>query len=98
MRDGALKEALKCESTCAKKLFTTLRSTMVKSIRKAKDNYFPDAKGDSRKIWNQLETLIGHDTKKKNMLKLRLMGKSQMTVNPCNHFFIESVSFSQSSL
>lgn len=58
-RDRALKDALKSKSTCAKKLFTTLRNKVVKSIRKAKANFFltiiDNAKGDSRKIWNQLK-------------------------------------------
>ncbi|XP_046707928.1 uncharacterized protein LOC124387560 [Silurus meridionalis] len=105
-RDCALKNSMKSRSASAKILFTTLRNKTVKAIRKAKADFFltiiENAKGDPKIIWNQLKKLVGRDTKRKQLLEIKINGQIINNTNKVadvfNNFFIESVSTTVQSL
>ncbi len=95
-RDHALKTSLKTKLSSDRYQF---RNSVVKKLQKAKADFFltmiEKARGNPRIIWNQLKKLTGQQNEDKNILELKVKGKS--IKNPAemveifNHHFVDSV-------
>ncbi len=76
-----------------------LRNKVVKSLRKAKADFFlriiNEARGNSKTIWNKLNYVKGDKRKDRSSLELMVNGK--LTNNPAdvaealNYYFVDSV-------
>jgi len=98
-RDLALKTANRSKFSHDRQHFAMLRNKVVKSLRKAKADFFlriiNEARGNSQTIWNRLSYLKGDNRKDRSSLELMVNGK--LTNNPAdvaealNYYFVDSV-------
>lgn len=97
-RDQALKIANKINQLITGR-FTMLRNKVVRSLRKAKADFFltiiEKSNGNAKIIWNQLRKMTGDRPKEQNTLEIKI--NEQLTNNilvvaeAFNHHFIDSV-------
>lgn len=98
-RDQALKIANKTKSTHDRGRFTMLRNKVVRSLRKAKADFFltiiEKSNGNTKIMWNQLRKMIGDRPKEQNTPEIKINAKLTnnlpVIAEAFNHCFIDSV-------
>lgn len=99
-RDQMLKKSLKSGLIIDRQNFTSARNKVTSALRKAKANFFlniiESAKGNSKKVWKEINKLSGRQTKQ-NSKGMEINIKNQLVNDPVilatefNSFFINSI-------
>uniref|UniRef100_A0A8C8E3R6 Reverse transcriptase domain-containing protein n=1 Tax=Oryzias sinensis TaxID=183150 RepID=A0A8C8E3R6_9TELE len=98
-QDQALKKANKTKLTHDRGLFAILRNKVVRSLRKAKADFFltiiEKSHGNSKIIWNQIRKMTGDRPKEQNILEIKinrqLTNNVQVIAEAFSNYFIDSV-------
>lgn len=98
-RDQQLKKYMKSRLITDRHKFTSLRNKVTQIMRKVKAAFFihiiSEANGNSKKIWQNLNQLIGRDRKAKQEIELKsnniVESNPDLLTNEFNDYFINSV-------
>jgi len=98
-RDLALKLANKTKSTHDRGRFTMLRNKVVRSLRKAKADFFitiiEKSNGNPKVIWSQIRKMTGDQPNEQKTVEIKvndqLINNTLEVAEAFNHHFIDSV-------
>lgn len=98
-RDTALKKFLKTRLSTDHLIFKSLRNRVTQQLRKARATFFldliRDAKGNSKKLWNSIDKLLGKEKHTHQSIQLKVNGSilndSHAIAINFNDYFLNSV-------